>query len=149
MLTGQALLDFVDLNKGITDSELAAAAGFTRVVKSGKTQVLTKKFYATLLNAKGCDVSAGRSPGKAPKYATTVHRSGVILLGRIYAERFGVEPGDQFTIHLDDDCIRLVPAPAAAATEDDAEEEIEAPVKTKAGRTVVVTDAEVEELVAA
>jgi hypothetical protein len=148
MLTGQELLDFVELNKGITDSELAAGAGFTRVVKSGKTQVLTKKFYATLLNAKGCDVSAGRSPGKAPKYATTVHKSGVILLGRIYAERFGVEPGDQFMIHLDDECIRLVPAPAAVTPENDEEEEIVEPVKSSK-KAVVVTDAEVEELVAA
>jgi bifunctional DNA-binding transcriptional regulator/antitoxin component of YhaV-PrlF toxin-antitoxin module len=45
---------------------------------------------------------------------TTVHRNGVILVGKTYSEKFGVEPGDELQIVIEDDAIRLVPQSAAS-----------------------------------
>ena len=42
---------------------------------------------------------------------TTVHRTGILLVGRTYVKQFRVEPGDKLNIVVDEDCIRLVPAP--------------------------------------
>jgi hypothetical protein len=118
MLTGQELLDFVTSHEEMNQAELAEATGYTRVTKTNKHQVLVSRFNQALLKAKGLNVRVGRAPGKTAQYFTTVHRSGVILVGTIYAHKFGVKPGDELEIHLEDECIRLVPRPvnpAAAA----------------------------------
>ncbi|MGA0848134.1 MAG: AbrB/MazE/SpoVT family DNA-binding domain-containing protein [Pontimonas sp.] len=100
--------------------ELARGAGYVRVTKSGREQVLVKKFYNELLAAKGMPIAVGKTPGKAALYETSVHKSGVILLGKTYSEQFGLKAGDVLRIEIEDECIKLVPLPVkpmvAAAT---------------------------------
>ena len=38
-----------------------------------------------------------------------MHKSGIILLGATYSAKWGLEPGDELEILLEDDGIRLVP----------------------------------------
>lgn len=111
MLEGQELIDFVreNENRKLPETDLAREAGYVRVTKTGKEQVLSKKFYNALLAAKGMEISIGRAPGKVAQYYTHVHASGVVLLGKTYSEEFGLNPGDELKIIIDDDCIRLVP----------------------------------------
>lgn len=109
MLTGEDLISFVKENPTLSQKDLAREAGYTRTTEGGKEQVLSKKFYQQLLAAKGVPLNVGKAPGKAACYETTVHASGVILLGKTYVEQFGVKPGDVMAIQLDDDAIRLVP----------------------------------------
>lgn len=118
MLEGQELLDFVkgSESRQLTEPDLAREAGYIRITKTGREQVLTKRFYNALLAAKGIEVNLGRTPGKTPQFTTHVHRSGVILLGKTYSEEFGLNPGDELVIKLDDDAIRLVPKPATSKT---------------------------------
>lgn len=116
MLSGPDLIAYVKENDGLNQVELARGAGYVRTTKTGREQVLVKSFYNALLAAKGMPITVGRSAGKSALYETTVHKSGVILLGRTYSERFGLEPGDALQIKLEDDCIRLVPLPAQAAS---------------------------------
>jgi hypothetical protein len=111
MLTGADLIAFVKENDGMNQMELARGAGYLRVTRTGKEQVLVKQFYNSLLAAKGTPIPLGRTPGKSAQYATSVHKSGVILLGRTYSERFGLNPGDELEIVLEEDCIKLVPLP--------------------------------------
>lgn len=135
MLTGAELLDFVKSNESrhLTEPELAREAGYVRQTKTGREQVLTKRFYNALLSAKGVEVAIGRAPGKTAQYVTTVHRSGVILLGRTYSERFGLNAGDELDIVLEDDAIRLVPRPVEAAEVD----ELEAKKAAKSDKALV------------
>lgn len=116
MIEGQELLDFVHENEGrkLSEAELAREAGYVRVTKTGKEQVLSKRFTSALLAAKGLEISIGRAPGKVPQYYTHVHASGVILLGKTYSQEFGLQPGDELDIRMEDDCIRLVPKLATA-----------------------------------
>lgn len=114
MLTGQELLDFVTEHEDLNQKQLAQQAGYTRVTKTNKKQILVGRFNQALLKAKGVNVRMGRAPGKTAQYTTTVHKSGVVLVGRIYSEKFGLEPGDELDIALEDDCIKLVPKPAPA-----------------------------------
>jgi hypothetical protein len=114
MLTGQELLDFVAEHEELNQNQLAQAAGYTRITKTDKKQVLVGRFNQALLKAKGVNVRVGRAPGKTAQYTTTVHKSGVVLVGRIYSEKFGLEPGNELDIVLEDDCIKLVPKPAPA-----------------------------------
>lgn len=109
MLTGQDLLDFVTANPDLTPKQLAGEAGYIRQTESGKEQILEKAFTHALLSAKGLPLKAAKAQGKTAKFETTVHASGVILVGKTYVERFGVEPGTTMAIELDEDCIRLVP----------------------------------------
>lgn len=114
MLTGQELLDYVLEHEELNQNQLAEGAGYTRTTKSDKKQVLVSKFQQALLKAKGLTVRVGRSPGKTAQFTTTVHKSGVILVGRVYSEKFGLVPGNELEIVLEDDCIRLMPKAAAA-----------------------------------
>lgn len=125
MLAGTELLKYTEANDSLTQAQLARGAGFIRVTKKGREQVLVKKFTDALLAAKGVNLRVGRSPGKSAKFETKVHKSGVVLVGRVYAERFGLVPGNELEIILDDDCIRLVPKPLVCPAPTDEVEEAE------------------------
>lgn len=111
MLTGNELIEFVKGSTSTNDLELARAAGYVRTTKTGKEQVLKKAFTNALLAAKGLERPMGRGPGKSARYETSVHKNGVILIGKTYSEAFGVKPGDYLDIVIADDCIKLVPQP--------------------------------------
>ncbi len=111
MLVGQELIAFVKDNEELNQIELAQGAGYTRTTKTGKHQVLVKQFYNALLAAKGMPISIGKLPGKSAQYETTVHKNGVILLGKTYSEKFGLKPGDSLQILVEDEAIRLIPVP--------------------------------------
>lgn len=111
MLVGSDLIAFVKENEALNQMELAQGAGYVRTTKTGKEQVLVKQFYNALLAAKGMAIAVGKLPGKAAQYETTVHKNGVILLGRTYSEKFGLKPGDGLQILVEDEAIRLVPVP--------------------------------------
>lgn len=109
MLTGQELLAFVKANGDMDQSELARETGYMRVADSGKERIMAKQFCEALLEAKGVAIKVGRRPGKAAQFETTVHKTGVILIGKTYSQKFGVEPGDVLDIVITEDAIRLVP----------------------------------------
>lgn len=114
MLVGTALLDLIKDSEGMNQTELARAAGYVRETKTGKEQVLVKQFYNAVLRAQGVAIALGKAPGKIAQYETTVHRSGVILLGKTYSKEFQLQPGDKLLIDIHEDSIRLRPKPVAA-----------------------------------
>lgn len=113
MLTGTDLIAFVQENDTMNQMELARGTGYLRVTKTGREQVLVKLFYNSLLAAKGIPIPVGKTPGKSAAYETSVHRSGVILLGKTYSEKFGLKPGDGIHIEVQDEYIKLIPLPVA------------------------------------
>lgn len=115
MLTGQELLSFVKANPDMDQAQLARGAGYVKVTDKGVERLLTTKLHHALLEAKGVKLKTAKKPGKTAQFMTTVHRTGVILIGKTYSEKFGVEPGDALNIVIEDDSIRLVPQTAAAA----------------------------------
>lgn len=114
MLTGQELLSFVKANEDMDQSELARGAGYVKVSETGTERLLIKQFHEALLEAKGLKLKTSKKPGKTAQFMTTVHRTGVILLGKTYSEKFGIEPGDELQIVIEEDAIRLVPYTEAA-----------------------------------
>lgn len=114
MLTGQELLSLVKANGDMDQTELAREAGYVKVNGKGNERLLITQFHAALLDAKGVKLKTSKKPGKTAKFTTTVHRNGVILVGKTYSEKFGVEPGDELQIVIEQDSIRLVPQSAAA-----------------------------------
>ena len=111
MLTGDALIKFIDSNAELTQAELAREAGYTSTDKDGKTRLLRNSFTNAVLEAKGVKFKKGKSlVGKSATYETTVHKSGVILVGKTYSQELGLEPGEPLTIQLEKDgSLRLVP----------------------------------------
>lgn len=109
MLVGQELVDFVLGNGEVPQKEQAKQAGYIRTTKTGKEQILVKEFTNALLAAKGLPVTQTRKVGKAALFETTVHQTGIILLGRHYGRKFGVKPGDVLKIEIGDDGIFLSP----------------------------------------
>jgi hypothetical protein len=114
MLVGSGLIKFVTENESLNQMELARGAGYVRTTKKGTEQVLVKSFYNALLAAQGMTIAVGKTPGKSALFETTVHKNGVVLLGRTYSETFGLKPGDSLQIVLEDEFIKLVPLPAEA-----------------------------------
>ena len=117
MLTGQELLSFVKANVEMDQAEIARGAGYVRVTEKGTERLLINKLNEALLEAKGLKLKSSKKPGKAAQYLTTVHRTGVILVGKTYSQKFGVEPGDELKIVIEEDSIRLVPQPASRKPE--------------------------------
>jgi len=109
MITGPELIAFVKANLDKNQSELAHAAGFIQIDKNGKERIMAKQFCEALLEAKGVEMRLGRKPGKTAQFETTVHKTGVILLGKTYSKQFGLKPGDVLDINISGDSIRLTP----------------------------------------
>jgi bifunctional DNA-binding transcriptional regulator/antitoxin component of YhaV-PrlF toxin-antitoxin module len=116
MLTGVDLITFVKESDGMNQMELARGAGYLRTTKTGREQVLVKRFYNSLLAAKGMPIPVGRTPGKSAQFVTTVHKSGVVLLGKTYIDKFGLKPGDGLQIDVQEEFIQLAPLPVAPET---------------------------------
>ena len=112
MLQGSELVDFVRQNEGLTQAELAEQAGYIREVEGSKPQILVKRFMDELLAARGVSIAPPKRRGKRANFKTTVHSSGIILLGATYSAKWGLEPGDELDICMDDDGIRLAPSKA-------------------------------------
>jgi len=107
------LLSFVKANPDMDQAQLARGAGYVRTTDKGVERLLTTKLHQALLEAKGVKLKTAKKPGKTAQFMTTVHRTGVILIGKTYSEKFGVEPGDELKIVIEDDAIRLVPQTVA------------------------------------
>jgi hypothetical protein len=115
MLVGQALIEHVQDNELMNQTDLARSAGYVRTTRTGREQVLVKDFYAALLSAKGLAIAVGKAPGKPALFETTVHKSGIILLGKTYSRKFGLNPGDVLEIVMEDEAIQLIPRPVKTA----------------------------------
>ena len=108
MLKGSELLAFVKANPELGKTELARQAGYTRMSEEGKEQILLQTFYDAAMEAHGTPIkSAGGFRGKASKNSTTVHKSGILLIGSSHVKQFGADPGDIFGIELKEDGIWL------------------------------------------
>lgn len=143
MLTGSELITLVKENPDLNRTQLAKAAGYVRTTEEGKEQVLVQKFYDNLLAAQGLSIKKGvlgGRRGKTAQHVTTVHKSGILLVGKVYTSEFGAEPGDVFGIEVREDGIWLplqerdaalrtvasncaVTAPAPVEEEEELEEE--------------------------
>jgi hypothetical protein len=102
-LEGQALLDFVKKQTNSTKSRTALAreAGYVRTVtseKGPKEQVMVQAFYDAVFSAQGVGIKVRQSAGKSATGETTVHASGILLIGKNYTSKAGYAPGDTFTI---------------------------------------------------
>lgn len=115
MLTGAELITFVKDNPDLSRTELARAAGYVTTTKKGEERVLVQKLCDALLAAKGVPLAPRGRTGKPARYFTTVHKSQIALIGKVYIQEFGLEPGDELEIVLEEDCIRLVPRAEPAA----------------------------------
>jgi hypothetical protein len=109
MLKGDELVSFIEANPGVSEIDLARAAGYVRTTPAGKPQVLKKAFITAVLAAKGLKVGAEHKHdrGKSASYVTKVHRNGIMLLGRTYGQVAGFEPGDRLAITVSSGEVRL------------------------------------------
>ena len=109
MLIGKELILFVEANPGVSETDLARAAGYVRTTTTGKPQVLKKAFIAAVFAATGLKVGAEnkRYRGKSASYQTSVHSNGIMLLGRTYGQVAGFEPGDRLAITVSSGEVRV------------------------------------------
>lgn len=108
MLTGSELVSFVEANPEYTQEELAQAAGYVKIV-GGKHTLQSKAFVSALLKAKGVKIAEKKKGGKLVPFKTSVHKSGIILLGKRYSEAFAMAPGDELEIEWVNGAILLKP----------------------------------------
>lgn len=109
MLTGSQLIQLVKSNPDLNRSQLAKKAGYVRTTDEGKEQILVQRFYDALLTAQGMPIKKGKTGagGKTAQYETSVHKSGILLVGKTYTAEAGFEPGDVFGIEVREDGIWL------------------------------------------
>ncbi len=110
MLKEKALIAFVKDNPELNRTQLARKAGYVSAGKDGKVKVQVQAFYDALVEAQGLSIKNGHpgiGSGKNAQYMTTVHKSGILLVGKSYTSEFGAESGDVFGIEIREDGIWL------------------------------------------
>ena len=121
-LVGDELLSFVKKNTGMSKTELAEATGYTSVTKDGKTRCNFAAMQEALIKATGINLGGGaeqRGPGgRKLSYVAKVQGNNNLLVGHAYTAQLGLKPGDQFTIKLTKNGIRLTPVGGAADDEE-------------------------------
>lgn len=109
-LTGKALLNRLKELSHLSRSEKARACGYGYESKSGKSRADLSAFLEAILQAEGLQVEPDSSPGRGrvPTYRVTVHTNGQIVIGRVYTEMMGLQPGEVFEIKLGYKHIHLI-----------------------------------------
>jgi hypothetical protein len=104
-LTGPQLLEAVSqLPPSASKRELCEATGYIRSDKSGKIKLMYNAMLGELLKAKGMDLPTAKTGGgPTPGYATTTLTNGQVVVGRCYAAMLGAEPGDTWSIEVNED----------------------------------------------
>lgn len=97
-LVGKALLTKLKELSHLSKREKAKECGYEvggRVNQSG--------FMSAILEAKGISLdgeSNGDGRGREASYRVKVHKNGQIVIGSTYAEKMGLQTGDEFEIKL-------------------------------------------------
>ena len=124
MLTGEALLERVTAQRGVSNALIAECGYVTQ--RRGKEVLCRNAFYKALLEAKGLPLGDGepkRGRGAKASYRTRVHFNGNLMVLSCYVEQLGAKPGDCFEIKLGNGQVRLVPLKSAdAASVDELEQ---------------------------
>jgi hypothetical protein len=108
MLKGKELIAFIKAHPELGKTELARQSGYTRISEEGKEQIMLQAFFEASMAAHGTPIhSRGGAGGPRSKYRTTVHASGIMIVGRTYIKEFSAQPGDVFGIELREDGIWL------------------------------------------
>jgi hypothetical protein len=115
-LTGADLLNLVESSEHATKSDLVREAGYVTVKEDGTETLNFAAFYDAILEAKGISMKFGggsgdgRSGRKLSNMAA-VQKNGNFIVGKAYILKAGIEPGDKYSIEIDEDkVITLVPA---------------------------------------
>lgn len=109
-LTGKALLQKIESMSHLSKRDLAKRCGYVSTTKTGKLRVKLTDFYDAVLAANGVPTSpnSGRDRrGREPTFRVSVHKNGQLIIGSAYTEKMGLQPGDEFEIHLGYKHIRL------------------------------------------
>ncbi len=125
-LTGKALLQKVESMSHLSKRDLAKRCGYVSTTKTGKLRVKLTDFYDAVLAANGIPTSpnSGRDRrGREPKFRVSVHKNGQLIIGSAYTEKMGLQPGDEFEIHLGYKHIQLKPVLGNTKGGDEEEEE--------------------------
>ncbi|OUC12743.1 MAG: AbrB family transcriptional regulator [Alkalinema sp. CACIAM 70d] len=123
-LTGKALLQKVKDLAHCSRREKAMRCGYYTVSKNKKVRVNLTEFYDALLTAQGLalDTAGGKdNRGREASYRVTVHKNGQIIIGTVYTQEMGLNPGDQFLIKLGYKHIHLIQVDKDEAFEDEDE----------------------------
>lgn len=113
MLTGPELIAKVTELCAASDGKMAdvvRACGYVSRKENGGERVNFRAFHEALLRAKGIDLERPKGkPGRKPGFVATVQGNGNLLIGKVYTEKLGLRPGDQFEIKLGRKAIKLAP----------------------------------------
>lgn len=104
-LTGKELLNKLKEISHLSKSDKAKACGY---VKGDRVQF--SQFMTAILEAKGVALDSVEKTGggRTASYRTRVQKNGNILVGKVYTQQMGLEPGDEFEIKVGHKHIHLV-----------------------------------------
>lgn len=134
MLKGSELLAKVKELGDAPRADVARACGYVSAKKDGSERINFTAFYEAIIDAKGVTLAppaskaAGPKRGKAPSYKATIAKTGTCPVGGAYTSQAGWGPGDEVSITIDGDEIRLKRTAVAPAAAPEAQAPAAAPV---------------------
>ncbi|NJK35657.1 MAG: AbrB family transcriptional regulator [Oscillatoriales cyanobacterium SM2_2_1] len=110
-LTGEDLLQKIKELGNLPKDEKAKACGYVTITKNGQDRINLMQFYNALIEADGHgkDKKTSQRGGRSASYRVSVQRNGNLLIGSVYTEQMGLEPGDELEIHIGRKYIQLRP----------------------------------------
>jgi hypothetical protein len=109
-LVGKVLLQKIKVLSHLPRRETAKQCGYYSVTKDGQIRIKLTDFYDAVLAAKGVELKASepkKESGRAPTFRVSVNKNGQLVIDSIYAEKMGLNPGDEFEITLGRKSIHL------------------------------------------
>lgn len=108
-LAGKELLKKLKEIQHLPKREKAKACGY--ISTNGKQdRVNLSGFMNAILEAKGVVLESDETDGRGREatYRVKVHKNGQIVIGSVYTEKMGLQPGDEFEIKLGYKHIHLI-----------------------------------------
>lgn len=112
-LTGADLISKVKEMEGAAKSDLVRACGYVGTSKEGGERLKFTEFYEAVMKAQGLNIAAtkapsGNAPGRKLSYTTCIQSNNNIVIGKTYTLMHNYKPGDEFTIEINENEIKLV-----------------------------------------
>lgn len=108
-LVGEQLLAAVRQlqEMGANQDQVLDATGYSTIDEEQKTRRYSQAFFSALAEAQGFSFKSvrqpGSKPGRQPSYQASVQPNGSSVVGKVYWAELGANPGDRFSISVDED----------------------------------------------
>ena len=101
-LEGQELIEFCEMHKGASESEMMSGSGYA-TVRNGKLALKRSEFHSAFMEAQGISLAPNKleKPKNLPSYRVKASKRGVLPIAACYSSLIGINPDEIARIEVE------------------------------------------------